>query len=429
MESRRPDSKQVLTVSQITGILKETLETVFSTVHVQGEVSGFKASSQGHLYFTLKDAGACISCVIWRSKAMFLPQRPKDGDKITVSGQLTVYEPRGQYQIVCNSIEFSGTGSILAELERRKKLYEAEGLFDPSRRRPIPSHPKRVGIITSPTGAAIKDIMNVLERRSSGVDIIIFPAVVQGPEAASQIARRIAQANEFCAADVLIVGRGGGSIEDLLPFSEDCVVRAVSASQIPVISAVGHEIDWALCDYAADLRAPTPSAAAELVSGSRSEQLDQVQSLEKSMKMLVLSRIRDARLVVSQFSLDRVRHVLDSRLSSVRMKSDELVSRMNALVSSRIQNSKQRAQSAEQSCIHAARTAAMSGRARAEKDIEALKALSPLSVLDRGYSIVSGIDRRTISKATDLKAGTEFTVRFSDGRIAAVSKGEADGRQ
>lgn len=421
---RSIEFNDTFTVSQITELLKDVLEATFASVSVKGEISGLKTSAQGHIYFTLKDKGACISCVIWRSKAMYLPFRPKDGDQVTVKGQLTVYEPRGQYQIVCNSIDTIGTGEILVELERRKKQYEAAGLFDEARKKPIPRQPSRIGVVTSPTGAALRDILNVLERRSSGIDVIVFPAVVQGPEAAEQIARRIRQANEYLAADVLIVGRGGGSIEDLLPFSDDKVVMAVAQSTIPVISAVGHEIDWALCDYAADLRAPTPSAAAELVSQNRQEQLDRIIRLEQSMKLLASSRIRDTRLIVSGFSLDRVRHVLSSRLSNLRMKSDELLSLLNRMMSESMRNAKDRIRYGRETAMNQMQFRLQRERSRMEKDIESMKSLSPLSILGRGYSIALDSNGNTIKSTKALPEGKPFTLRLSDGLVDAVSKGD-----
>lgn len=422
--NRKPDPKVTFSVSQLTSLLKETLETVFSDVRVQGEVSGLKASAQGHYYFTLKDQTACISCVIWRSKALFLPFRPKDGDTVIVHGQLSVFEARGSYQIVCSSIENIGVGSILMELEQRKRRYQAEGLFDESRKRPIPNRPGRVGIITSPTGAALRDIMNVLSRRSSGVDLIVLPAVVQGTDAAPQIARRIRQANEFCVADVLIVGRGGGSIEDLLPFSDDSVVRAVAESEIPVISAVGHEIDWALCDFAADLRAPTPSAAAELVSASQSDLVQRISDLKKSMTLMVEARITGVRLVASRFSVAAVWLKMLNRLTGLRMTADEQVNRMKKLVDSRMQGSRVRLDRDTDAGRHLITSVLGRYRLRMEKAQDQLDALSPLAVLDRGYSITLGSDGKVIKSARTLKNGVGFTLRLSDGTVSAISNGE-----
>ena len=258
----------VFSVSQITDLIKEILETSFRTISIEGEISNWRPSAAGHIYFTLKDNNAQIKAVIFRGAAMKLNFRPKDGDKVRCRGSLSVYAPQGNYQIIVTSMEIAGAGNILQMLEERKRKLAAEGLFDESRKKPLPAMPKTIGVVTSPTGAAIRDILNVSKRRNPGMNIIVLPAIVQGEGAAQTICRMIEIANFYQLCDVLIVGRGGGSLEDLLPFSEESVVRTVAASRIPTISAVGHEIDWALCDYSADRRAPTPSAAAEMAAAA-----------------------------------------------------------------------------------------------------------------------------------------------------------------
>ncbi|GHU45214.1 hypothetical protein FACS1894190_17300 [Spirochaetia bacterium] len=265
-------------VSEITELIKQKLENGFGAVYIEGEISNCRPSSTGHLYFTLKDNAAAISAVMFKGSLRGLGFKPADGALVRVSGRISVYAQRGSYQIICETMEVAGSGDILAMLEKRKQLLAAEGLFAESRKKPLPAFPETVAVVSSPTGAAVRDIINVLGRRSSGLKVIILPAPVQGTQAAAFISRRIEQANMWKLADVLIVGRGGGSLEDLLPFSEECVVRAVAASAIPVVSAVGHEIDWALCDFAADLRAPTPSAAAELISQNQAGIYDAVRS-------------------------------------------------------------------------------------------------------------------------------------------------------
>ena len=253
-------------VSEITKCIKDYLEGEYYSIQIEGEVSGFKPSSSGHYYFTLKDSSAAISAVLFSRSVKNAGYLPKDGDLVVVTGSVTVYAKSGNYQIVCSAIEKAGQGDIFAELEKRKQRLAAEGLFDPAKKRPIPPYPKRIGVVTSPNGAAIRDILRVLKRRNNTIDLVILPAPVQGDEAAPIIAAQIRRANMFRLCDVLLVSRGGGAPEDLLPFSEEEVVRAVAASEIPTISAVGHEIDVVLTDFAADLRAPTPSAAAEVVS-------------------------------------------------------------------------------------------------------------------------------------------------------------------
>ena len=242
----------VFSVSQITDLIKEILETSFRSIMIEGEISNWRPSAAGHIYFTLKDNNAQIKAVIFRGAAMKLAFRPKDGDKVRCTGNLSVYAPQGNYQIIVNTMEMAGAGNILQMLEERKRKLAAEGLFDENRKKPLPLYPRTIGVVTSPTGAAIRDILNVTKRRNPGMNIIVLPAIVQGDGAAQTICKMIEIANFYQLCDVLIVGRGGGSLEDLLPFSEESVVRAVAASEIPVISAVGHEIDWALCDYSAD---------------------------------------------------------------------------------------------------------------------------------------------------------------------------------
>ncbi|MDR2662034.1 MAG: exodeoxyribonuclease VII large subunit, partial [Treponema sp.] len=256
------ESPQKYTVSELTGLIQANLENAFPQVLVEGELSNCRPSSTGHLYFSLKDPGAKIDGVMFKNRLAFLGFEPRDGMLLRVRGRISVYPQRGNYQLVCEDMELAGAGNILAMLENRKRALAAEGLFDPERKKPIPRFPETVGVVSSPTGAAVQDILNILKRRAEGIRVIILPAPVQGVDAAPIIARRIEQANRWNLAEVLIVGRGGGSLEDLLPFSEEAVVRAVAESEIPVISAVGHEIDNALSDLAADLRAPTPSAAA-----------------------------------------------------------------------------------------------------------------------------------------------------------------------
>ena len=258
-------AQQVLSITQINEYIRGKMDSdaLLNQVAVKGEISNYKRYPSGHHYFTLKDDKASISAVMFKTRSKNLTFNPQDGMKVKVTGSLSVYAQRGSYQIVVNSMEELGTGSILQLLEERKKRLAMEGLFDSENKKSLPFFPKTIGVVTSPTGAALRDILQIVRRRNPLVSVVILPCVVQGTDAGITIAQQIKVANEFNLADVLIVGRGGGSLEDLLPFSEEVVVRAVAASEIPVISAVGHEIDWALSDFASDVRAPTPSAAAE----------------------------------------------------------------------------------------------------------------------------------------------------------------------
>ena len=260
-----PGDTQAMTVTEITYAIKQSLEGGFSHVTVHGEISNFKRQSSGHWYFSIKDTHSQLSCVCFRGSNSKLGFVPRDGQKVSVKGQITVYAPRGNYQLLCYEVRPVGVGDILAHLHQRLKLkLKAEGLFLPEHKKTLPFMPKRIGVITSPTGAVIQDIVHVLKRRFQGFQLMLFPCRVQGTEAAAEIANALRLFNQNNSCDVIIVARGGGSLEDLMPFNDETVIRAIFESEIPVISAVGHETDYTLCDLVADKRAPTPSAAAEI---------------------------------------------------------------------------------------------------------------------------------------------------------------------
>ena len=398
------DVSKKLTVSELTEFIRRTLEDGFPTVVVEGELSNYRPSSTGHLYFTLKDAGASIQAIMFRNRIRSLTFEPRDGMLLRVRGSLSVYAQRGTYSVVVEEMERAGEGDILAMLEERKRKLAAEGLFDEGRKRPIPRFPEAVAVVSSPTGAAVQDILNILKRRARGVRVVILPAPVQGADAAAIIARRIEQANEWRLADVLIVGRGGGSLEDLLPFSEEVVVRAVASSQIPVVSAVGHEIDWALSDYAADLRAPTPSAAAELVSANREEALDAIRGLAGEFFSFIENRIERIRLLARPFGADdleyRFRSILQPRLVRFDEARDALLENMEE------------------------RTTEL--RRRLDLARTGLEAASPLSVLSRGFSVVmplrNGKTGPAIRRAGDVKSGDRLIIRPLEGIITALAE-------
>ncbi len=395
-----------LSVSDLTSMIKTTLESGFYGLTVEGEISGFRPASTGHWYFSLKDQKAVIGCAMWRSTVPRVGFIPKDGMKVVVTGSISVFEPRGTYQIICTSMKVAGEGDILAMLEERKRKFAALGYFDQSIKKPIPKRPNRVAVVTSPTGAALQDILQITGRRNNGMDIIILPAVVQGADAAPTIAKRIDEVNEFLLADVIIVGRGGGSIEDLLPFSEECVIEAIHRSRIPVISAVGHEIDWAISDYVADLRAPTPSAAAELVCESSLDQREKVSQLCSSMYDALYVKLNAVKLRLAAFSPSNARLQLDSRLNRIRMQLDS--------ETADIQHS-----------IHNLVTLRSS---RAELLKNKIMALSPLAVLDRGYSIVTDSEGRTLKSISQTRSGDVISVKMSDGSVSAKVQEVSDGR-
>ena len=293
---------KVFSVSEINSLLKDMLESSFPQICIEGEISNYRPNSSGHLYFTLKDEASQISAVMFRSAAAHIDFVPKDGTKVQCTGRLTVYPARGNYQILITRMTVSGEGAILKMIEERKRRLAAEGLFDEAKKKPLPPFPQTIGIITSPTGAALRDILQIMRRRNKCVSAIVFPSLVQGDGAAESIVHQIKNANALKKCDVLIVGRGGGSLEDLLPFSDENVVRAIAESEIPVISAVGHEIDWALSDFAADKRAPTPSAAAELAVPQLSDILNMILFYKNELHQNIDSHVKNAKLMIQSFS-------------------------------------------------------------------------------------------------------------------------------
>ena len=392
-------------VSEITKCIKDYLEGEFYSIQIEGEVSGFKPSSSGHHYFTLKDSTAAISAVLFARSAKNAGYLPKDGDLVVVTGNVTVYAKSGNYQIVCSYIEKAGQGDIFAELEKRKQRLAAEGLFDQDRKKPIPSYPKRVGVVTSPSGAAIRDILRVLKRRNNTIDLIILPAPVQGDDAAPVIASQIRRANMFRLCDVLLVSRGGGAPEDLLPFSDEEVVRAVAASEIPTISAVGHEIDVVLSDFAADLRAPTPSAAAEMVSREAENVIGRIQECRNSIQNAMLDKLDRARLVMENCSKENLKRNMEGLLDDMHQSLDD----------------------EQEKLCRTVRDILKENRHRLELLSGSLMASSPESILKRGYAAVYNRSRdKYAGSAASVSAGDQIDITFWDGTVGAVAvkKGE-----
>jgi exodeoxyribonuclease VII large subunit len=395
-----------LSVGDLTALLKQTIEGAFYGLTVEGEISNFRPSSTGHWYFTLKDERAAINAVMFKNKLWRLPFVPKDGDKVVVTGKLDVYEQRGTYQIICESMKQTGVGDLLAMLEERKQAYAKAGYFDETHKKPLPGDPSRVVVVTSPTGAALRDILQILGRRATGLDVLILPAPVQGDGAAKIIAARIDQANKFLLGDVIIVGRGGGSIEDLLPFSEPCVIEAIYRSEIPVVSAVGHEIDWALSDFVADMRAPTPSAAAELVSKSSSEQFVRLQGMKRTLSDALMQKTGGARLSLRQYQPQTFGDMLQRRIEQLRYRLDDVSNGIGQAIRLKLQNTRHTLQLLENE----------------------LKGLSPIAILERGYAVVTDSDGRVVSNATALSTGDKLAIRFAQGEAETkVEKVRASG--
>jgi exodeoxyribonuclease VII large subunit len=393
------DASRKVTVTELTNRIRSTLEHGFGELVVEGELSNCRPSSTGHLYFTLKDAGAAISAVMFRNQLRNLAFEPRDGMLLRVRGHLSVYTQRGTYQIICEEMEEAGAGDILAMLEKRKRALAAEGLFDEAQKKPLPRFPSVVAVVSSPTGAARRDSLTRLARRAGGVGVVVLPAPVQGAEAAPIIARRIEQANRWKLADVIIVGRGGGSLEDLLPFSEEAVVRAIAASEIPVVSAVGHEIDWALSDFAADLRAPTPSAAAELVSESQTELLEQARNAERTLQEVMDVRLDRARLLIKPFSAEDLEYRFRGILRPSLVRFDDARESLLQNMTDRIGDLRQRSDLARMN----------------------LEAANPRSILERGFSVVINENTgKTLRRAGETRPGDRLVIQPLEGRISAL---------
>lgn len=386
-----------MTVSQLTDLIKEFLEFSFPDLTIEGEISNYRPSSTGHIYFTLKDDKAAISAVMFKTRSKSLTFTPQDGMKVKVTGSLSVYAQRGSYQIIVNSMEELGTGNILQLLEERKKRLAMEGLFDSENKKSLPFFPLKIGVVTSPTGAALRDILQIVKRRNKLVSVIVLPCPVQGNDAAPYIAQQIKTANEFNLADVLIVGRGGGSLEDLLPFSEEEVVRAVAASEIPVISAVGHEIDWALSDFTADVRAPTPSAAAELAVPLLSEVKETIERSSNELIRGISTKIDNYKILVKSFSPEnlelRFRSIEQPLLQRFEDAKDSLILSMNDLLTQRKQQLKIATNTLEQ--------------------------ISPKTILERGYSLVFDEKGNIVKNANQVKPDSKIIINPAKGKIFA----------
>ena len=386
----------VLTVSQLNMYARSLLESdsKLSRVFVRGEISNFTNHYRsGHFYLSLKDENAVIRAVMFRSNAQRLPFMPRDGMKVIVMGRASIYDRDGQFQLYIDDMQPDGIGALHVAFEQLKQKLQNEGLFDPARKKPLPAYPQRIGVITSPTGAALQDILNILGRRWPLAEVLLIPVAVQGSAAPEQICRAILHMSRIERPDVMIVGRGGGSIEELWAFNDENVARVIAASDVPVVSAVGHETDFTIADFAADVRAPTPSAAAEIVSPDGPAVSELLASCRTAMRRAVSDQLERCRRqymdVTSARSLRTPMNIIDLQ----RMRLDQLTGRLTAGI---------------RSDIHSAQAglAVSAGR---------LDALSPLRVLARGYAIPTAPDGRAIAGAAALAAGEEFSLRMRDG--------------
>lgn len=390
---------KVATVSQINNYVKKILDhnIILNNVWIKGEISNFKHHYSGHLYITLKDEGAVLKAVMFRGSAQSLAFEPNDGMKVLARGRISVYEAGGSYQLYIEEMIPDGVGELYIAYEQLKKQLESEGLFSPEHKKPIPPFPDRVGVVTASTGAAVRDIINVITRRYPMAEIVLYPAQVQGSGAAESVVKAIEYFNATDGADTLIVGRGGGSIEDLWAFNEEITARAIYESKIPVISAVGHETDFTIADFVADLRAPTPSAAAEIAVPSAIELRNRIDTDKNRISRNMAGRIEGNRLLLERFKMRTPK----DRIDDANLRIDSLIKSMDSSLKMKTMHLKRELSSA------------------AAK----LDALSPLQTLARGYSIPITEDGTVIRSAKEMKVGTEFTLRMKDGSADCIVKG------
>lgn len=428
---------QVYTISELNQAIRSLLEGEFPLMWVRGEISNFKAHSSGHWYFSLKDDKAQVNAVMFRGFNSRLRFRPESGMEVMVRGRVTVYEPRGNYQVFCELMDPVGAGALQKAYEQLKAKLEKEGLFDPARKKALPAYPQHVAIVTSPTGAAIRDMLNVLGRRFKCLNITVIPAVVQGDQAPASIVHGIQMANQLKDVDVLIVGRGGGSIEDLWGFNDESVARAIANSRLPVISGVGHEVDFTIADFVADLRAPTPSAAAELVVKSTEDLQEKIALYSRRLTRSIVQQIEYQKQQVSNLK----RHLIDPRrrLQDLIQRSDEVFQRLEQaafhliekrrmqveLLHRRMINPKDllqrlqlRQKQMEEKLKATFQYKLKDLRSRLKSQASMLDSLSPLRVVDRGFSIVKS-EKKLIKSIDQVKAKDPLSIRVKDGEILA----------
>lgn len=429
--------RKILTVSRLTALIKGVLEENFEHVWVEGEISNLAMPVSGHLYFTLKDAASQLRCVMFRASSRALRFKPKDGMGVVVRGRVSLFEPRGEYQLIVEYLEPQGVGALQLAFSQLKERLAKEGLFAEAHKKPIPRLPQRIGVVTSATGAAIHDILNVLNRRFANVEVLIYPVKVQGEGAAREIAEAVKDFNHYGNIDVMIVGRGGGSIEDLWAFNEEVVARAIYHSRIPVISAVGHEVDFTIADFVADLRAPTPSAAAELVVKSKAELDAELDALTHRLKQAIRRSLADCRgkvhllgssLKDPSMLLDHLAQRIDDlggRLNfalrgELKRRSDKLESLVNHLrltnPSVAVEREREQLLSLLARGEHALHRTIERCRERMAINSGKLQALSPLETLGRGYAIASLIPEGTVIRDSgQLSPGDSIDLKFHRG--------------
>lgn len=434
--------REVITVTQLNRRAKQLLETHLPLLWVEGELSNVSIPSSGHWYFTLKDNDAQVRCAMFRNRNMTVRFKPQQGQHVLIRARVSLYEGRGDYQIIAEHMEEAGAGALQRAFDELKLKLANEGLFDPQFKKPLPPLPKHIAVITSPTGAAIRDILNVLERRFPSIPVTVIPVAVQGKEAAPQIVKAIALANRASLFDVVILGRGGGSMEDLWPFNEETVARAIFASDLPIVSAVGHEVDFTIADFVADLRAPTPSAAAELITPDGEDWLDKFIGFEVLLEEAMARKLSHLQQKLTWLR-SRLRHpkdkleqqsqrcdTLEMRLKNAIQKSlTNYQNRLNTLVirqkplhpETRLLQLRQRFQMARQNLIKAQSNIFTQKRQEFNESVRMLNTLSPLKTLERGYALATLASSQTpITNSQQLKLGDRVKTQVAKGEFVAV---------
>jgi len=445
-----PEEPRILGVGELNRLVRSLLEDRVGAVWVEGEISNLRRQSSGHLYFTLKDDSGQVSCAFFSQSARALKERLEDGQQVRLLGDVSLYEQRGQYQIIVRAVKPAGLGALQAKFEALKRRLDAEGLFAPDRKRPLPAYPAAIGVVTSPSGAALRDFLQILGRRAPGVRVVIAPCRVQGSGAATEIAFAIAELGELSgsgkiALDAIVVTRGGGSIEDLWEFNEEIVARAIVASPLPVISAVGHEIDFTIADFAADLRAPTPSAAAELISADHVAGWNHLRQSSARLGRaartglgLLASRIDSLRRAAlfreparalddARQRVDRAAEAMGDSIHSRLQTMDSALDRARGLLAARgpahaISMAALRLRTIDQSLHGRARTRLAQASGNLSKTESLLRALNPEATLSRGYTITTDASGRILRSCRESSVGLPIVTRFADGEIRSIVK-------
>ena len=441
-------TRRIWPVRELVSQIRERIEREYGDVWVEGEISNFRPAPSGHLYFTLKDAEAQLPIVFFRRQAMLLRFRPEDGLHVLVRGRVSVYEQRGQMQLVAETMEPVGAGSLQLAFEQLKERLKTEGLFDAGRKQPLPAFPRTVGIVTSPTGAVIRDFLNIVARRHSGLNVLVVPVSVQGDQAPAEIESALTLLNSSGLVDLIVLARGGGSLEDLAAFNSERVARAIASSNLPVVSAVGHETDFTIADFVADLRAPTPSAAAELITEAQHKIAEHLAAQDQRLTRAIRFRLLLASRRLAGLPISRAEARVSTLIHRQAQRLDDLVFRQEAALSAHLRRQQDHVASLTAAILrHDPRQALAQARERLQANstrlhrsfertlqratvrfgsLDArLHSLSPLAVLDRGYALVLSADGSVVRSVAQLTAGDQLTTRLADGTFTSRVKSKS----